>query len=140
MTPLNVPIFAPRRENLKRPQQLVSDSDRTTSTAIGQRAEDAAATYLLANGYQIVARNWKTKACEIDIIATKSHMVHFVEVKYRRTGGQGGGIAAITPQKLRQMKRAATIWLQHNRATDAVLAALEVTGAGYEVTQFLEQV
>lgn len=112
----------------------------TTTTAIGQRAEEAVANFLVARGYAVLARNWKTKACEIDIIASKRGVISFVEVKYRRSAAQGGGVGAITPAKLRQMKRAAAMWLQRFGEQDAVLAVAEVSGEDYQVTQFLEQV
>ncbi|HEX8390651.1 MAG TPA: ribonuclease HII [Candidatus Saccharimonadales bacterium] len=113
---------------------------RATTTKIGNEAEDAAANYLLQHGYRILERNWKTKACEIDIIAQKGGVTHFVEVKYRKTAAQGGGLAAITPAKLRQMDRAARFWFQRYGETNAMLSAIEVTGADYDITAFLEQV
>ena len=91
-------------------------------------------------GYNILERNWRVKAGEIDIIAEKDTVVLFVEVKYRKSGAQGGGIAAITPHKLRHMERAARLWMQRHGVRDARLSVIEVTGDRYEVTQFLEQV
>ena len=109
----------------------------STSTSIGNRAEDTAAAYLQTKGFSIVERNWKTKWCEVDIIAKKDDRIYFVEVKYRKTSLQGGGMAAITPKKLRQMKFAAELWLNKYGQTDAAVSALEVTGDEYAVTQFL---
>jgi len=49
----------------------------------GRAGESLAVDYLLTNGYQILHRNWRHRHWEIDIIATKNGMLHFVEVKTR---------------------------------------------------------
>jgi len=108
--------------------------------AIGDRAESAAAQYLQSLRYEIIDRNWKTKWCEIDIIARKNAVLYFVEVKYRRSARQGGGIAAVTPVKLRQMKFAAELWLQKFGTADARLSVIEVSGDDFDVTHFIESV
>lgn len=109
-------------------------------TTIGNIAEDRAEEFLKVSGFKIVDRNWKTKWCEVDIIAERQSVIYFVEVKYRRTLEQGGGISAITPTKLKQMKFSAEMWMNRNGIRDAVLSVIEVTGNDYEVTMFLEQV
>lgn len=106
----------------------------------GQVGEAAAAVFLRNNGYSIRDQNWKTKACEIDIIAEKNGVVHFVEVKYRAKAAQGGGMAAITQTKLERMDRAARLWMQRHGDVEARLSVVEVSGDDYVVTQFLEQV
>ncbi len=118
----------------------VSPTLSVTTKAIGNRGEDTASEYLKSKGYVITDRNWKTKACEIDIVATKDNIVYFVEVKYRKKADQGGGVAVITPKKLKQMSRAARIWMQWHGEVDAQLSVIEVSGEDYLVTQFLEQV
>lgn len=106
----------------------------------GRLAEDTAANYLEQLGYLIHDRNWKTKWCEIDIVAVKNDIVHFVEVKYRRTTAQGGGIAAINRTKQRQMKFAAELWLHSQGLKNARLSAIEVTGAEYTVTAWIDDI
>lgn len=114
--------------------------DTIRTSEIGGRGEDSAATYLESNGFKVLERNWRVKAGEIDIIAEKAGVTHFIEVKYRKNKNQGGGIAAITPTKLRHMERAARLWMQRHGDKNSRLSAIEVTGDEYEVTQFLEQV
>jgi uncharacterized protein (TIGR00252 family) len=110
-----------------------------SSYDFGRRAEQAAEEYLVRQGYEILQRNWRTKYCEIDIVAKKDGAVYFVEVKYRGSDGQGTGIDYITPAKLRQMRYAAEHWLQkHNWDDDCGLAAIELSGSAYEVTNFIE--
>lgn len=109
-----------------------------TTKAIGDEGENVAARYLLGSGYEIIDRNWKTTFCEIDIIALKHETLYFVEVKYRRQANQGGGIAAITPKKLQQMRFAAELYLTKHRRFDAHLAVLTVAGSPPIIEQFLE--
>ncbi len=109
------------------------------TTAIGNRAEQAAVEYLERLGYIIVARNWRKRVCEIDIVAQHFGTVHFVEVKYRATDQAGSGIEYIMHKKLRQMAFAAECWVQDNKwRGEYVLAAIEVGGETYDVTEFVD--
>lgn len=54
---------------------------RKKHIALGRRGENFAADYLERNGFTILARNWRTEAGELDIVARKEHEIHFVEVK-----------------------------------------------------------
>jgi uncharacterized protein (TIGR00252 family) len=82
------------------------------STSVGTEAEDKAALYLEKLGMSIVARNWRSKWSEIDIIACdEQDTIHFVEVKYRRSAVYGSGFDYITPDKINRLRRAATAWM-----------------------------
>jgi len=81
-----------------------------TTVETGHLAETAAALFLERKGCRIIARNWRTPRCEIDIIAERSGMLYFCEVKYRVRATQGSGLDYITPAKLRQMRFAAESW------------------------------
>jgi ribonuclease HII len=108
---------------------------------MGQLAEHTAADYLAGQGFRIVERNWKTKWCEIDIIAERDGRIHFVEVKYRKSDQQGDGLAYVTGKKQRQMKFAAELWLASNGQYDtAVLSAISMTGQPVTVRQFIVQI
>lgn len=113
------------------------------STELGNRAETAAAEYLTRHGYVILERNWRTRWCEIDIIAKKSGVLYFVEVKYRRSHAQGSGLDYITNQKLGQMHFAAEFWLARHSdvaLSDYRLSAVEVTGAMFEVSAWCDDI
>ncbi|MCA9349327.1 YraN family protein [Candidatus Saccharibacteria bacterium] len=98
----------------------------------GRSAENLVAEYLIESGYQILKQNWRTKACEIDIIAKKKKSIYFVEVKYRKNSIGGGGLEAITPAKLKQMQRSVEIWLSVNKWPGKIeLLAAEVNSSGY---------
>ncbi len=139
VTPLHRLSFAPLTKYSESFQEI-NKSTMISPTTIGQRGEDAAANYLTSKGFTVVERNWKTKACEIDIVAKKDYIFYFVEVKYRGSSTQGGGIAAITPTKLKQMNRAVRFWFQKYGDSNAKLSCIEVTGTDFEVTSFVEQV
>jgi uncharacterized protein (TIGR00252 family) len=110
-----------------------------TTFVTGRKAEALAAEYLRASGFTVLAQNYRTRWCEIDIIAQKDHIVHFVEVKYRQSDKQGSGLEYITDKKLRQMAFAAEFWLADMEVDTAyVLSGLEVTGDDFVVTDFIE--
>lgn len=80
----------------------------------GFEAEEFAARYLSKIGFKIIDRNWRNRFCEIDIVAKRNSVIHFVEVKYRATQVAGSSLEYITPTKLRQMKLAAQHWINEN--------------------------
>ncbi len=111
-----------------------------STTETGRIAEVKAADYLRAHGYKILERNWRTRWCEVDIIAERKGVVYFVEVKYRASDFQGSGLEYITPAKLRQMHFAAELWVsEHKSEGDYRLAALELSGPGFVVTAWIDE-
>ena len=98
-----------------------------STTSIGREAESNVAEHLKKLGYKLVDQNWRTKFCEIDLIMSKDDTVYFIEVKYRSSSKYGSGLEYITPQKLRQMRFAAEMWLSSGKwAGDVQLCAVEV--------------
>ena len=100
----------------------------------GDRGEKAVCDYLVERGHEIVARNWKNKFCEIDVVSRFNGVLCFTEVKYRRAGA---GLDAIDKKKLEKMRFAAEFYLAQNGGGAAILAAAEVSGDNYKVTDFL---
>jgi ribonuclease HII len=133
VTPLHRLSFAP----LAKYKQPIST---TTTKYIGDAAEDAAETYLTLNGHTILERNWKTRFCEIDIISKKADTVYFHEVKYRKSNQHGDGLSAITPNKLRQMRFAAELYLARHATVGETfcLTALSVSGTPATVDHYLQ--
>jgi putative endonuclease len=78
---------------------------------VGAWGENLAAEYLVAKGYEILARNARTEAGEIDLIARRAGLLSFVEVKTRRNAKFGAPEEAITPVKQQRMADAAELWL-----------------------------
>jgi putative endonuclease len=77
----------------------------------GAVAEDAACGILRQNGYLIVARNWRTRLGESDIVARDGDILVFVEVKARSGTGFGGAEAAVDTAKRRRLVATARAFL-----------------------------
>lgn len=128
VTPLHRLSFAPLQKCVvKKPKEIEA---QVTTKDIGNLAETVACKYLSSKGHTIIERNWRTKWCEIDIISEFEDSLYFHEVKYRSNGAFGGGLAAITKTKLKQMKFAAELYASKNNVTNAqmFLTAIEVSG------------
>lgn len=88
---------------------------RNQTAITGSEGEDLAAKWLRDNGYMLRDRNWREGRYEIDIVAERYGMIHFVEVKTRRAGSLNSPESAITPAKQRAMRQAATAYLSQHR-------------------------
>lgn len=75
----------------------------------GHHGEWLAAFALILKGYRIVARRYRTKLGEIDLIARRGDLVLIVEVKVRATLVEA--MEAIAHQSERRIERAADLWL-----------------------------
>lgn len=75
-----------------------------TNLSIGKNGEDLAVQYLEQNGFSIIVRNWRFRHVEIDIIASKENVLHFVEVKTRTGTAFGRPEEAVTKKKMEQLK------------------------------------
>lgn len=87
---------------------------RTESRAeIGALGEQLAVDHLEGVGLRVLARNWRCRYGELDVIATDdaSRGVVFVEVKTRTSDQFGGVEQAVTPAKVRRLRRLAGLWL-----------------------------
>lgn len=79
--------------------------------AIGRHGEQVVATRLAAEGWEIVARNWRCELGELDIIAVDGPHLVAVEVKTRRTASFGSPQEAVTRDKLARLRRLTAAWL-----------------------------
>lgn len=79
--------------------------------AVGRYGENVAASYLAAAGWQVVDRNWRGRAGEIDIVALHADELVVVEVKTRSGDGYGHPAEAVTHAKLARLRRLAAEWL-----------------------------
>jgi putative endonuclease len=80
----------------------------------GHAGERLAALRLMLSGYRILARRYRTKVGEIDLIARRGDVVAFVEVK--RRAELAAGLEAVTPQARIRIRRAAELYLRRNPA------------------------
>lgn len=144
VTPLHRLSFAPlakyRSDDNSKPIASKDPARAQTTRQIGDASETHAAHELIRLGHSIIARNWKTKYCEIDIVSRKADVLYFTEVKHRKTDASGGGIAAITPRKLQQMKFAAELYIQANHLQnfDRKLLVIDTIGDAIHLNQTIE--
>lgn len=96
--------------------------------ALGAWGEQVAADLLRERGLQVLARNWRRREGEIDIVARDGHTVVFCEVKTRSSAACGVPAEAVTPAKARRLRRLAVLWLtEHPGAADVRFDVVSVT-------------
>lgn len=78
-------------------------TNKITSKQLGDRGEQVVVDYLETSGHEIVARNYKTKLFEVDIISKKDKALYFTEVKYRGDSDFGAGLDFIDQKKQQKM-------------------------------------
>ena len=87
-------------------------ADGTAGTsAAGARFEDLALVHLKSAGLVLLTRNYRCRYGEIDLVMREQDTVVFVEVRYRRSGGFGGGIDSVDAGKRAKLVRAAGAFL-----------------------------
>lgn len=99
---------------------MTASSSRSTPPAdaravAGRAAEDLAARFLDGQGLHVVARNFRTKRGEIDLVARDGATLVFVEVRFRRSESHGGAAESITAAKQARMVAAAQVYLLRQR-------------------------
>lgn len=95
------------------------DDAVVNNITVGKRGEEIAVAYLKGRKFTIIARNFRCKGGELDIVARDGKTFVFVEVKTRRSLSCGPPQASVTPFKQRQNSKAALTWLAKNRLYDA---------------------
>ena len=98
-----------RRAGRKPPDLPAPRPERQVAFALGLSAESRAAAYLVAKGYRIVARRWRSPVGEIDIVARRRRTLVFVEVKARERLDDAA--EAVIVRQQRRIVAAAEAWL-----------------------------
>ncbi len=78
---------------------------------VGADGETLVASYLQSRGASIIARNWRIKEGEIDLIARSNETLIFVEVKSRTSERYGHPLEAINAEKAHRLQRLALAWI-----------------------------
>lgn len=78
---------------------------------LGQWGEAQAAEYLRQQGWHIVAKNFRCRMGEIDLVAENGKYLAFVEVKLRKDGQHGSACEAVTLSKQRKLRTTAEYYL-----------------------------
>jgi putative endonuclease len=91
------------------PAHRVARPERQAAFALGLSAESRAAALLVAKGYRIAARRWRSPVGEIDLVARRGGLLVFVEVKARARIDDAA--EAVTTRQRRRISAAAGAWL-----------------------------
>ena len=78
---------------------------------LGKLSEELAEDFLIGRDFNILHRNWRHGRCEIDIIALKKEVLHFVEVKTRASNVYGFPEEHVTRKKIQSLFLAADVFL-----------------------------
>lgn len=89
-----------------------------TTRKIGEKGEVLAAQHLIADGYVILEKNWRTGHKEIDLICRQDDYFIFVEVKSRTNLRQGMPEESVSESKIRSVTEAARIYLYDKKYKD----------------------
>lgn len=100
-------------------------STKTEKQLIGKKGEDIAVNFLLENDYEIIARNYRYKRSEIDIICKKNAFLVFIEVKTRKNNIFGFPEEQISQNQIRNIQNAA-IHFQNNTTISYSLVRYDV--------------
>ena len=103
-----------------------------TTKQIGDAGEDVAALHLIAQGLKVVARNFRVKGGEIDIVCRDGATVIFVEVRQRASKVFGGAAYSITPTKQKRLILAARHWLARHGECDCRFDCVLIEGEHLE--------
>jgi putative endonuclease len=79
---------------------------------MGEAGEERAARWYRAHGYQVLARNWRCRDGEIDLLVLRGRTLVVVEVKARRTDRFGAPVEAVTVAKQQRLRHLALCYLE----------------------------
>ncbi len=104
---------------------------------LGASGEAQAAAWYEANGYRVLARNWRCREGELDLVLARGSMVVFCEVKTRTTDAFGVPAEAVTVAKQRKLRVLAARWLDQApvRPRDIRFDVAAVLGGRLEVLE-----
>jgi putative endonuclease len=91
-------------------RQRPSGGRASGRSALGRAGEDLAAGWYEAHGYEVLARNWRCREGELDIVARRDRLVVFCEVKARTSEAFGLPAEAVGPLKQARLRRLAALW------------------------------
>ncbi len=110
---------------------------------IGAAGEQAAVDWLKKNGFEIVARNWRSGRYELDIVAKRREgTLHFIEVKSRDALSWESPEEAMTPAKQRSFRLAAQAYLTTNPSDlepQMDLVAVDTSPDGLPVIRYIPE-
>ena len=100
-----------------------------SAAALGSRSEQAALDYLLERGLKLLARNFRCRLGEVDLVMEDGDSLVFVEVRYRSfTTRYASAIATVGPAKQQRLARAAAMFLARHRKHQDRCVRFDVIG------------
>jgi putative endonuclease len=116
------------------------DRDGPSTRERGRAAEDLAAGWLEARGFDVLARNHSTRRGEVDLVCREGGTLCFVEVRSRAPSGYGTPAGSVTRRKARRVVAAATDWAMRHGGLDRPMrfdvVAITTGPGGPEVEHF----
>ena len=88
---------------------------------VGRRGELATESRYVARGYRVVARNWRCRLGELDLVLARGHALVFCEVKTRRGSRFGGGFEAVDVRKRQKVRALAEVFLLQTSSSPAAV-------------------
>ncbi len=85
---------------------------------LGEEQESLAVSYLEANGYEIIQRNFYCKAGEIDIIAKQEEYLVFIEIRFRSSVANGYPEESVTKRKQNRIIQSARYYMYKMRLSE----------------------
>jgi len=98
----------------------------TARTVLGRKAEDAAAAYYKDGGGMILARNYRCRYGEIDIIAKDGEVLVFVEVRCRRSEAMVSPAESVDSRKISKLIETAEHYITENNLPEDVNCRFDV--------------
>ena len=105
---------------------------------LGDYGEELAAAHLAAAGYEVLARNWRCRDGELDLVARDGDAVVFVEVKTRSSADFGMPVEAVTREKQARVRRLAARWLEDDAPGPAREIRFDVASVMGDLVEVLE--
>ena len=93
-------------------------AERAKRAELGVRAEELCAELLRRSGLRVLARNWRCRHGEIDLVAEDGGTLVFAEVRYRRDERFGGAAGSVTARKQARLIAAARLYLMRRPDAD----------------------
>ena len=131
--------LTPEHRRSFRPVREIAEG-KTTTKQLGDRGEQIVVDYLVKSGHEIVARNYKTKLFEVDIISRKNEVLYFAEVKYRSDHDFGEALDFIDKKKQQKMHLAVAGFLAtHPEYADFTpILAVAAVGEDFKLEEWFE--
>ena len=104
---------------------------------VGKRGEQLAAELLQSKGYSLLARNWRYKRAEVDIIAQRQKLLVFVEVKVRKNNRFGFPEQMVSVAQQERLQQAATAYMEQHFTSQLPLLRFDIIAITLEPAEIV---